>query len=213
MKWRNKFIYRTQLPLTVAKYVTVHKCQSVTTDNLVWILDKFFTMALAYVPPGRVRKLSGLYLVQSQEFPLSVETMNKFQDELTKIHCEYARLRGSMNDEFQRLVGEIRIAPELDNDFEVNTEVEGCSKPTTYQIWMYKSNMSINESVLSTFSVTMDDLSVEEKQLLGKMDKERRKETASRSHVPEIEGKYSFPSLSCLKSDNSKYWIFALRCF
>ena len=150
--------------------MTVHKCQSVTTDNLVWILDKFFTMALAYVPPGRVRKLSGLYLVQSQEFPLSVETMNKFQDELTKIHCEYARLRGSMNDEFQRLVGEIRIAPELDYDFEVNTLNQLKTK-----IWMNKSSMSINESVLSTFSVTMDDLSVDDKQLLEKMDMERRK--------------------------------------
>ena len=84
MKWKNKFIYRTQLPLAIAKYVTVHKCQSVTTDHLVWVLDKFHTMALAYVPPGRVRKLNGLYVIDNQKLLYPWKTRTSFQTSCLK---------------------------------------------------------------------------------------------------------------------------------
>ena len=60
-------IYRTQLPLILAKFATIHKIQGVSVDHLVWILGPTFAMGLSYVAMSRVTSLNGLFIIPSQK--------------------------------------------------------------------------------------------------------------------------------------------------
>ena len=102
--------------MTVAKFITVHKCQSITVDHLVWVLDKFYCFALAYVPLGRCETFQGLHIVPTIEYPkLTTKHLNLWQDVLAKIHKEYKRLReGTTNSEAARIAAICQPAPQLE---------------------------------------------------------------------------------------------------
>ena len=61
-KYNNVKYSRTQLPIILSKYNTIHKCQSLSEENIVWVLDKFWTWSLAYVAISRVRTPEGLVI-------------------------------------------------------------------------------------------------------------------------------------------------------
>ena len=95
-------IYRTQLPLQLSTCTTIHKCQSLTLDNVVWILSSIFTMGLAYVASSRVRRWDGLYLVpHPTKLSLTTNDINKWN--FANIHNEYERLRAAPRAEGRRI--------------------------------------------------------------------------------------------------------------
>jgi hypothetical protein len=103
-KYQNQKIVRTQVPLMLSSCITIHKCQALTVNNLVWVLGKLFERGLSYVPPGRVTSGAGLFIVKTiQNTQLSTTDMNKFQPDFYDIHREYERLRAGQRTEARRI--------------------------------------------------------------------------------------------------------------
>ena len=76
-------VFRTQLPLNIGKFVTVHKCQSITVKHLIWVLDNIFTMGIAFVALSRVTDFSGLFIVTTPRHQtLTTTDLNKFTKKL-----------------------------------------------------------------------------------------------------------------------------------
>jgi hypothetical protein len=97
-------VTRTQLPLVLSSCVTIHKCQGLSLQHIVWILGKFFTRGLGYVAAGRATTGSGLFIVRNDNFHhFSESQMNDYQNQLYDIHEEYERLRETKRVEARRI--------------------------------------------------------------------------------------------------------------
>jgi len=113
-KYQNQKIVRTQVPLMLSSCITIHKCQSLTVDNLVWVLGKLFERGLPYIPPGRVTSSEGLYIVKTiEKSELTITDMNKFQTEFYDIHREYERLRTKQRLEARRIAESTAVVARL----------------------------------------------------------------------------------------------------
>ena len=97
-------ITRTQLPLVLSSCVTIHKCQGLSLQHIVWILGKFFKRGIGYVAAGRATTGSGLFIVRNDNFQhYSESQMNDYQNQLYDIHEEYARLTETKRVEARRI--------------------------------------------------------------------------------------------------------------
>jgi hypothetical protein len=114
MKITEEKIYRTQLPLILAKFATIHKIQGVSVDQLVWILGPQFAMGLSYVAMSRVTSFNGLYIIPSNKNKsITAEYLNSRPTLLEKASDEYNRLENSsMPEEFNRIESQCQKAPQ-----------------------------------------------------------------------------------------------------
>ena len=83
---KNFSVYRKQFPLVLAYAVTIHKSQGLSLDCAILDLsDNVFSPGMAYVALSRVRTLSGVHLIEFDQYSIFV---------CSKSLQEFNRLRG-----------------------------------------------------------------------------------------------------------------------
>ncbi len=90
----------TQIPLRLAWAITIHKCQGMTLDGAEIDLGDAFEPGMGYVALSRVRKLSGLKLMNLNEMALKVHPLILQQDKIFQASsAEVAAALGKLSEE------------------------------------------------------------------------------------------------------------------
>jgi len=91
---------RTQVPLTLAWALSVHKCQGMTLDRVDTNLSRAFDYGMVYVALSRVRRLEGLHLSGFDPRKIRVhEKVAAFYDDLQRQSCLDLEVASGKNDE------------------------------------------------------------------------------------------------------------------
>lgn len=89
---------RTQVPLTLAWALSVHKCQGMTLDRVDTNLSRAFDYGMVYVALSRVRRLEGLHLSGFDPKKIRVhEKVAAFYEDLHRKSS--AKLEGALKED------------------------------------------------------------------------------------------------------------------
>jgi ATP-dependent DNA helicase PIF1 len=107
----------SQIPLRLAWAITIHKSQGMTLDAVEVDLGDAFEPGMGYVALSRVRRLSGLKLMNLNEMALKVHPHILERDPLFKSHSVLAEKAFS---ELSQLEIDLQVAETLNDRFEAN---------------------------------------------------------------------------------------------
>ena len=81
IEWNNVKLSIFQIPLILGYAITIHKCQSLTLDNIHVDLFNCFCNAQVYVALSRVKTLNGLYIksINPSKITYCKETLNWYK--------------------------------------------------------------------------------------------------------------------------------------